>query len=38
VYAERLSKDLRGIKVLLPVLLLVGVVCASRMGLVSNSP
>ena len=33
-----LSKGLQGIKVLLPVLKLVGVVCASRMRLVTNSP
>jgi len=31
-------KGLPGIKVLLPVLKLVGVVCASRMRLVTNSP
>lgn len=33
-----LTKGLQGIKVSLPVLKLVGVVCASRMRLVTNSP
>jgi len=31
------AKGLQGIKVLLPVLMLVGLVCASRMRLVTNS-
>jgi len=38
VVPEYPSKGLQGIKVLLPVLKLVGVVCASRMRLVTNSP
>ncbi|WP_030776897.1 hypothetical protein [Streptomyces sp. NRRL F-2664] len=34
---EKISKGLRGIKVLLPGLMLVGVVCVSRTRLVINS-